>query len=342
MRCLFRGGLGTSRLHAPAPLQHLFFVSFSWTLCAVLMPAQPLSIASRPPSFPMRALVAIRQSSIFAVLMTCVIIFNCIAFVLDGRVVSAATQSFMDTSNFACLIVFTVEIFICVAADGLKEYWGDSWNKFDVVVIGLSWIFDFLTLEASFSVFRILRVLKPLRLLKRIGSMQDLLEMYGLSTRVFASVYLVLALGLLFFAVLALQIFANVSSPPYVCTRAITSNSTDATSLQRSILPLLALNSLSGRDLLSCRPTEDGSWWDQRCSDAQCKSSALIPSTFQSRSSISRSSFESFGPALFTVYCMVQLEGWSDLMYDSMHSVSAVMPVYWVALVVVLAFGMNR
>jgi ABC-type antimicrobial peptide transport system permease subunit len=39
---------------------------------------------------------------------------------------------------------------------------------------------------------------------------------------------------------------------------------------------------------------------------------------------------------------MVQLEGWSDLMYDSMHTISAVMPVFWVALVIVLAFGLNR
>jgi hypothetical protein len=39
---------------------------------------------------------------------------------------------------------------------------------------------------------------------------------------------------------------------------------------------------------------------------------------------------------------MVQLEGWSELMYDSMHSVSGAMPAYWVALVIVLAFGMNR
>jgi ABC-type dipeptide/oligopeptide/nickel transport system permease component len=39
---------------------------------------------------------------------------------------------------------------------------------------------------------------------------------------------------------------------------------------------------------------------------------------------------------------MLYLEGWSDLMYDSMHSVSASMPVYWVLLVIVLAFGLNR
>ncbi len=126
--------------------------------------------AMKPPSFPMRVLLAIRHSSAFSALMTSVIFFNCISFVLDGRFVSIATQDFMDTSNLACLIVFTIEMVLCVVADGLKEYWGDSWNKFDILVIGLSWIFDFLILEASFSVFRILRVLKPLRLLKRIGT----------------------------------------------------------------------------------------------------------------------------------------------------------------------------
>jgi hypothetical protein len=256
------------------------------------MPTQPDAGARKRVTFPMRVLLAIRHSAAFSLFMTCVILFNCVSFVLDGRNVSESTRSFMDTSDLVCLIIFTVEIAICVVADGAREYWSSSWNRFDVLVIGLSWIFDFSNLDASLSVFRILRVLRPLRLLKRIGSLQDLLQMYGLSTGAFSSVYLVLALGLLLFAIVALQIFSNVSKTPHVCTRQISG----------SPVPLIAPHSFSLRDHVTCRPSEGSSWWDQRCGDSECRPSALLSPEFQSTSSISRSSFDSFGPAIFTVY----------------------------------------
>ena len=296
------------------------------------------AIANGTPHVCMRLLLAIRNSDTFRNFMTLAIVFNCVAFVLDGRDVPASTQNFMDASNLACLIIFTIEILICLSADGFKKYWGDSWSKFDVIVVGLSWILDYSVSDASLSVFRILRVLKPLRLLKRIGVLQDLLEMYGLSSKAFASVYLILALGLLLFAVVGVQIFANLPSSPYVCAR----NVIDENNSGWSLVPLIAPNSFSRYDHVACRPSEGDSWWTQRCIDSQCRSSSLLPSAFQSPPSISQSSFDSFNPAIFTMYCMMQLEGWSDLMYDSMHSVSAVMSVYWVAFVIVLVFGMNR
>ncbi len=168
------------------------------------------------------------------------------------------------------------------------------------------------------------------------------MEMYGQSSKVFASVYLSLALGLLLFAVTASQIYVNVSNPSDVCMRTIPSNSTAAVSLGYNAVPFVSPDPMSIQYHLVCRPSEVNDWWTRRCDDSDCRSSALLPSTFKPRSSISRSSFDSFGPAIFTVYCMVQLEGWSDLMYDSMHSVSAAMAVYWVTLVIVLAFCLNR
>jgi len=156
------------------------------------MPQLPVAKGAKRLSLPMRLLKSIRLSPSFNRLMTLVILFNCASFVLDGREVSANLQRFMEVSNFACLIIFTIEILICACADGIKEYLRVSWNIFDVIVVGLSWIFDSLSGDSGFSVFRVMRILKPLRLLKRIGSLQDLLEMYGLSARAFASLFLVL------------------------------------------------------------------------------------------------------------------------------------------------------
>lgn len=306
------------------------------------MPQLPVAKGAKRLSLPMRLLKSIRLSPSFNRLMTLVILFNCASFVLDGREVSANLQRFMEVSNFACLIIFTIEILICACADGIKEYLRVSWNIFDVIVVGLSWIFDSLSGDSGFSVFRVMRILKPLRLLKRIGSLQDLLEMYGLSARAFASVFLVLFIFLLLFAIVGIQLFANQMSIPHVCTNHIYANASDVFSVHASLVPLTSSASLSSRQHLACRPSEDGNWWDSRCKSSMCRSSAVLAPRFQSVSSISRSSFDSIGPSLFTVYCMLYLEGWSDLMYDSMHSVSASMPVYWVLLVIVLAFGLNR
>jgi hypothetical protein len=288
----------------------------------------------------MRTLADIRHSSAFGSIMTLIILFNCAAFVLDGENVSASTLEFMEKSNFACLVIFTIEILVCVAADGLREYWGSSWNKLDVFIVGISWILDFSTDEASLSFFRILRVLKPLRLLKRIGSLQDLLQMYGLSAIPFAEVYIVLAFGLLFFAVVGMQLFANTPHDFSVCTNVVKVNAT--ISFASTFVPQIAPGSYSIYDHVACRPSEDYEWWNQRCRDSLCMSSTLLDPNHKGSASISRSNFDSFGPAIFTVYSMVQLEGWSDLMYNSMHTVSVAMAVYWVALVIVLAFGVNR
>ena len=312
------------------------------------MPPQLKAAAKKPPPLPIRVLQAIVHSNSFNALMTLTILFNCATFVLDAHDVSPSTQLFMDTSNLVCLIIFTVEMVLVAAADGVKEYVSSSWGKFDILVVGLSWIMDNVSNSGSLSVFRILRVLRPLRLLKRIGSLQDLLEMYGLSLGAFASVYIILFVGLLLFALVGMQLFSNQPNPPNVCMREVAlsqaniSNVTAAMTAASSLVPLIGPGLFSSYDQMPCRPYEDGVWWDQRCRDSLCRPSALLPPTLKRISSISRSSFDSFGPAIFTVYCMVQLEGWSDLMYDSMHTVSAVMPVFWVTLVIVLAFGLNR
>ena len=323
------------------------------------MPPQLKAKAKKPPPLPIRVLQAIVHSNSFNALMTLTILFNCATFVLDGNDVSRSTQSFMDISNLICLIIFTVEMVLVATADGLKEYVSSGWGKFDILVVGLSWIVDNVSDSGSLSVFRILRVLRPLRLLKRIGSLQDLLEMYGLSFGAFASVYLILFVGLMLFALVGMQIFSYVPLPASVCMREITlnvssfvslaqgnvSNATAAVSASSSrvtsFVPLVGPGLFGSYDQMPCRPNEENVWWDERCRDSLCRTSSLLPPTLKRVSSISRSSFDSFGPALFTVSCMVQLEGWSDLMYDSMHTVSAVMPLYWISLVSVLAFGLN-
>lgn len=106
----------------------------------------------------------IRDKVVFSV-----IVINAFTIFLDAfPAIRQATRGVLFWVDYVCALYFVVEILLKVRIFGLREYWSNAWNRFDLFVVLasspvlLSVFFDLRT----FSVLLILRLSRILRLFK--------------------------------------------------------------------------------------------------------------------------------------------------------------------------------
>ena len=75
----------------------------------------------------------------------------------------------LGVSCFACVIIFTIEMFIKLYVYG-RDFFKDGWNNFDFILVAMSWI----PTSGPFSSFRAFRVLRALRTLRLVTHLQKL------------------------------------------------------------------------------------------------------------------------------------------------------------------------
>ena len=101
-----------------------------------------------------------------------VIAYNAIALgLLTYPNISASFGSFLQNTCFACVIIFTIELFIKLFVYG-KSFFKDGWNNFDFVLIAMSWI----PTGGVFSSFRAFRILRTLRLVTRMQKLRIIVQ----------------------------------------------------------------------------------------------------------------------------------------------------------------------
>lgn len=106
------------------------------------------------------------KSNYFAYFITIVIVINAI---LVGFEITYNNNSIISAFQSICLIIFIFEIsFRWIAKDSVLEYFKNSWNWFDIIIVGISVIHQFIYVEDTsvLSAFRIIRIFRVLRLLK--------------------------------------------------------------------------------------------------------------------------------------------------------------------------------
>ena len=74
---------------------------------------------------------------------------------------------FLYYGNLIFGIIFTIEAIIKIIGLGVG-YFGDNWNRFDFILVLLSWIGLLFNLGSLASLFRVLRVARMVRLLRKI------------------------------------------------------------------------------------------------------------------------------------------------------------------------------
>ena len=96
----------------------------------------------------------------------------------EKRIVNsyAAIINFLDS---VILFIFTVEIVIKMAAEGNKpwNYFRDSWNQFDFMIVFLSLVAPILPVDTSFlPILRLVRIFRVIRLVAAIPNLRLLVE----------------------------------------------------------------------------------------------------------------------------------------------------------------------
>ena len=137
-----------------------------------------------------------------------VIIFNSIVLgLLTYPHICEHYGKFLQDSCVACVIIFTIEIFIKLFVYG-KSFFKDGWNNFDFILIAISWVPTggaFSSLRA----FRVLRALRALRLVVRLRKLRIIVQAILESIPNVAWACVLLLLIFYIFAIMGTTMFAE-------------------------------------------------------------------------------------------------------------------------------------
>ena len=135
------------------------------------------------------------------------IFLNALIFGIETYDISDKTSSTLHIIERSIVIIFIIELTIRILADEF-DFFKDNWNIFDFVVI----IVSIAPANSQFGIFRVLRVMRTLRLITKFHEMQRMVEaMFRSINGVFAITWLLFILTYIF-AILATMFFGSSSS----------------------------------------------------------------------------------------------------------------------------------
>lgn len=151
----------------------------------------------------------------FEKLVTVVVSFNVLVLLVDHYPYSDQWHVAVTGINTVCLVVFTIEMVIKIAAWGLKRYLSDGLSQLDVLVVFGSWASIFVGVRSGLEV---LRVFRTARILLILAHFDGLMALYSTILRcVPASIDVMMVSTILFFiyAVIGMNLFGD--TPPMDC-----------------------------------------------------------------------------------------------------------------------------
>jgi len=122
----------------------------------------------------------------------------------------------LDQLDFIILIIFTVEVFIKVFAEGTKplNYFKDPWNIFDFSIVAVCYL-AFVTPDLNTSFIAVLRLARILRVFKLVSAVPKLQILVGTLLRSIPSMgYVGVLLFLLFYIYAAMAVFIYGENDP--------------------------------------------------------------------------------------------------------------------------------
>ncbi|KAM8973326.1 voltage-dependent L-type calcium channel subunit alpha-1C isoform 2-T2 [Pelodytes ibericus] len=281
-----------------------------------------------------RACISIVEWKPFEIIILLTIFANCVAlavYIPFPEDDSNATNSNLERVEYLFLIIFTVEAFLKVIAYGLlfhpNAYLRNGWNLLDfiIVVVGLfSAILEQATKAdggsalggkgAGFDVkaLRAFRVLRPLRLVSGVPSLQVVLNSIIKAMVPLLHIALLVLFVIIIYAIIGLELFmGKMHKTCYFLTNGYADiPSEDEPSP-------CALDSNNGR----------------HCPNStQCRSGWDGPKH-------GITNFDNFAFAMLTVFQCITMEGWTDVLYWMQDAMGYELPcVYFVSLVIFGSF----
>ena len=174
----------------------------------------------RPNSFFQKYLYTVISSKTFEYFITFTIVLNVIvlAIAYDGS--SREYANTLEKLNFTIALIFILDCLLKILTYGLTNYWYNSWNRLDFIVIVCTMI-DFLSIimgnnslgigKKLTSVMRFMRVTFILKLIKKFKGINNLVETLIFSLPSLLNVGALLILIYLMYSILGVYLFKNIS-----------------------------------------------------------------------------------------------------------------------------------
>ncbi|XP_077123186.1 voltage-dependent L-type calcium channel subunit alpha-1C isoform X10 [Ranitomeya variabilis] len=279
-----------------------------------------------------RACISIVEWKPFEIIILLTIFANCVAlavYIPFPEDDSNATNSNLERVEYLFLIIFTVEAFLKVIAYGLlfhpNAYLRNGWNLLDfiIVVVGLfSAILEQATKAdggsalggkgAGFDVkaLRAFRVLRPLRLVSGVPSLQVVLNSIIKAMVPLLHIALLVLFVIIIYAIIGLELFmGKMHKTCYFLTN-------KEVPAEEEPSPC-AINSSNGRHCPDWSMCESG--WDGPKHGI--------------------TNFDNFAFAMLTVFQCITMEGWTDVLYWMQDAMGYELPCfYFVSLVIFGSF----
>nr|XP_032828240.1 voltage-dependent L-type calcium channel subunit alpha-1D-like [Petromyzon marinus] len=281
-----------------------------------------------------RACISIVEWRPFDVLILLTIFSNCVALAVyvpfpDDD--TSSTNLSLEKLEFVFLIIFTVEAVLKVVADGLvfhpKAYLRNCWNLLDFVIV-LVGLFSAVLEQVSragvvpgshagksggFDVkaLRAFRVLRPLRLVSGVPSLQVVLNSIIKAMVPLLHIGLLVLFFIIIYAIIGLELFMGKMHKTCYYT---------GTGMLADDEEVVAPCAFAGSGRQCAR------------NGTECRSDWAGPND-------GVTNFDSFGFAMLTVFQCITLEGWTDVLYWVNDAVGNDWPwIYFVNLIIVGSF----
>ncbi|XP_077956411.1 voltage-dependent L-type calcium channel subunit alpha-1C isoform X14 [Gasterosteus aculeatus] len=278
-----------------------------------------------------RACISIVEWKPFEIIILMTIFANCVAlavYIPFPEDDSNATNSNLERVEYLFLIIFTVEAFLKVIAYGLlfhpNAYLRNGWNLLDfiIVVVGLfSAILEQATKgdggtpiggkAAGFDVkaLRAFRVLRPLRLVSGVPSLQVVLNSIIKAMVPLLHIALLVLFVIIIYAIIGLELFMGKMHK--TCSNHI--------------------GTIAEEKPAPCAP--DGAF------GRHCKHNGTVCRVGWEGPNDGITNFDNFAFAMLTVFQCITMEGWTDVLYWVNDAVGYKWPwVYFVTLIIIGSF----
>lgn len=146
-------------------------------------------------------------------MITTAIVLNTLSMCLQHYNQTDTFTFVLNIIDYFFIAVFTIESILKILAFKFGVYWRNNWNKFDFIVVILSYPEFFLKIGASTSVFRVFRIGRILRLIKKARQLNLLFSTLVYSLPSLRNVGLLLFIIYFIFAVVGVSLFGDVKDP---------------------------------------------------------------------------------------------------------------------------------
>lgn len=229
---------------------------------------------------------------------------------------SNQTNSLLETIEYIFLGIFAVECLMKIIAYGFVSHQGaylrSAWNILDfiIVVIGIfSTLLSMFQKEGNFDVkaFRAFRVLRPLRLVSGVPSLQIVLNSIMKAMLPLLHIALLVIFVIVIYAIIGLELFSGK-------------------------MHQTCYNVITGDMMEAAHPCGINGFKCDEAQNMECKGGWEGPN-------YGITNFDNFGLAMLTVFQCVTNEGWTTVMYNINDAIGNSWPwMYFISLVILGSF----